>query len=856
MVKRLLAAVLVAFAAFLFSGCAGEKMELEVKATMDGQPAAGASVSVDGVDEGLTGSDGAFVKVLKKKPGAEVAVVVSRELPGYRITPWKKTFLMRLPKDGAVDRYSFDAELEATRYVTIVASEEGLPIADAVVKADGKEAGTTDAKGEFVYEYRQLPKKGVRLMVTKQGYAAWTKKGPLEPGERIVAALTKRVSVTVRALTEDFGHTDGIRGIKMYIGRKYVGRTNDRGVTTWSYDGEPGRKVRLTLSAPGYIPAKWRSTITLQGNVDVDRYFYPATARPIRTAIFRIVSNTPNADLQYVLSQTEKDLADRLFRYSCFKEVPAAALKADMKRHRLKIDRILARGWRKTPLKRTVDMIVVGSVAKDEDGYLIETTFTSSDGKVIHSQIARASSERRISRAAKEIAYAVLEKFPFEGAVIGTDEDRYVINLGEDGYEIERNMEFSLQSPRKNAAGRVTGYRHIGRMRVKKTHDKNSLAVVDELAKGAKVRIGDRVVRNMVREEDREKSTAVVFTKGGLPPDVSPLGGVNVYLNDEWVSTTGDDGKANVPVRLGRKYDLLLYRHGYQQVNDRMRINKDGAVKEYSLTVNNAVFKVDSRPSSAEVFVDDEQIGRTPILDGKPVTLGFHTVRVSLGGDYRDWEEVVEFAKKVEDRTGGRSIVLHKDFLKIGERAEQKGDIDGAITAYESTGRNHPDYSEAHNRLAQLYLDEKGDYDGAIREFENVLSLPENRQLVYKQYAVTFTNLGHAYYEKGNALVPRDREGAAQAFAAAIKNLQKARQNSRFFPTQQYDAAVHDTYYYLALSYHKLYLLTRKPSLLNDADLAWRDYFDFFPKSLEGNSSFEQSRAAAQKYWDQIRKKM
>jgi hypothetical protein len=124
---------------------------------------------------------------------------------------------------------------------------------------------------------------------------------------------------------------------------------------------------------------------------------------------------------------------------------------------------------------------------------------------------------------------------------------------------------------------------------------------------------------------------------------------------------------------------------------------------------------------------------------------------------------------------------------------------------------------------------------------------------VYKQYAVAFTNLGHAYYEKGSSLVQKEREAAAQNFAKAIENLKKAKQNTRFFPNDRYDEAVHDTYYYTALSYHKLYLLTKKPALLNEANLAWREYFDFFPRRLEGNSTFEQSRVAAQQYWDQVR---
>jgi tetratricopeptide (TPR) repeat protein len=159
----------------------------------------------------------------------------------------------------------------------------------------------------------------------------------------------------------------------------------------------------------------------------------------------------------------------------------------------------------------------------------------------------------------------------------------------------------------------------------------------------------------------------------------------------------------------------------------------------------------------------------------------------------------------------------------------------------------------AHRRLAQLYLDKKNDYDSAISEYESVLTLPENQQLVYKQFSVDFMNLGHAYHERGSALAQKDREAAAQAFANAIKNLQTAKQNTRFFPTDHYDEALHDTYYYTALSYHKLYLITRKNTVLNSANLAWREYFDFFPKNLEGKETYVESREAARKYWDQIK---
>ena len=855
MIKLSVRSTLLVLALSMLFACASEKLELEVKARMDGKPAAQAIITVDGEEQGVTDANGAFSKILNKKPGAEVEVVVAKEMPGYRIKPWKTTFLVKLPKSGAVEKYSFDAELPVSRYVTIVAVEKAVPVSDAVVKAGGTEVGKTDAKGEFVYEYKDLPQKGIDLAVSKSGYSVWRRTGAVESGQRLEAALTKRVLIAISALAEEYGQANGIPGIALTIDKKQVGKTDAKGMYTYSYDGEPGRKVQITLAADGYIPATWKTTAVLEGEINLQRYFYPTTPKPIRAGIYRFVGNTPNVDLKDIAAQTETAVANQLFKNTCFREVPTATLQAVVKHAKVNIEKISAKGWRDTQLRKTVDMIILGSVAKEDSGLLIETKFYTSGGKLILSQITRARGAGGINSAAKEIASAVLERFPFEGTVVSAEGERYRINLGRTGYRISSGTEFALMAPRLDESGKISGYRETGKLKVRKAEDTGSWAEVEDLKKGEKITIGDRVVRHMYREGEEEgiRNYFVLSAKGGVPPDVSPLAGVNIYVNDEWLGTTGADGKADVPVRIGSSFNLVLYRHGYQQVSEKVKIEKNKDTKEFVLSVNNSVFKIDSDPPSAEVFVDGEKIGKTPILDGKLVNLGFHTVKVSIGGDYRDWEEVVEFSKKEESRTDDRKIVLSKDYLKIGERAEQNGDIDGAIQAYQSTEKAHPDYSEAHHRLAQIYLDDKNDYDAAIREFENVLSLPENQQLVLKQYAVAFTNLGHAYYEKGSALVQINKDAAAQNFAKALQNLQIAKQNTRFFPTMHYDEAVHDTYYYTALSYHKLYLITKKTTILNSANLAWREYFDFFPKKLEGNSTFEQSREAAQKYWDQIK---
>ncbi|TMH44791.1 MAG: PEGA domain-containing protein [Betaproteobacteria bacterium] len=841
----------ILFATALLGAC-GERLDIEVKASIDGQPASQAKVIVDREELGVTDARGLFTQRLRKKAGTEVEVTVSKEAPGYRIEPWKTAFLVKLPKGDQIVAYRVDADLKATRYVTVRVSEGSTPVPEAKVTVGGKEEGVTDAKGEFVYSYRTQPAKGAEIGVAKTGFSTYRATRQLEPGQVVEVALNRQTVVAIKAMTDEYGRVSGVPGLSVSIDGKTVGKTDAQGSYTYDYRGEPGKKAVIALAAPGYVPATWKTTVRLEGQLNLQHYFYPTAPRPIRIGIYRVVGNTPGVDLKEVAAQAEQALTTQLFKFPAFREVPAERLQAEVNQRKLSIERITTKGWQDSPLRASVDMIVLGSVAKDDGGYLVEVKFHTANGKIIFSEIARARSAGGINGAVRDIASNVIERFPLEGTVVGKEDDRYRINIGKN-WRIGRGTEFTLTAPTFAEGGKVAGYRETGRIEVTRGEDASSLAEVATLKQGEKVQIGDRVVRRIPREggEGDERTYFLLTAKGGVGTDVNPLPGTSVYLNGEWAGATGTNGQAEVPLRLGRNYTLTLYRHGYQQLTDKVKVGKSGEAREFLLAANNVLFKVDSTPSSATVYIDDEQIGKTPIA-GKQITLGFHSVRLTYGEDYRDFFQVMEFTQKEEDRTGERRIVLQKDLLKIGERARQQGDIDGAIKAYASTEREHPDYAEAHRRLGDIYLDEKEDYDRAIAEFEAVLALPENQQLIYKQFAVTFTNLGHAYCEKGNRLVDGDRTAASTYFAKAIKALQTAKQNTRFFPSAEYDEAVHDTYYYTALSYHKLYLMTKQPAVMNSASLAWREYFDFFPKKLEGNPAFVQAREGARRYRDQI----
>ena len=234
------------------------------------------------------------------------------------------------------------------------------------------------------------------------------------------------------------------------------------------------------------------------------------------------------------------------------------------------------------------------------------------------------------------------------------------------------------------------------------------------------------------------------------------------------------------------------------------------------------------------------------------MTLGFHSVKVEIGGDFRPWEEVIEFSGSEETRTGPRKIVLYRDLLKAADRAENARQFEEAIRLYTSASKDHPDYVELRHRLGQLYYDDKRDYDRAIAEFELVQAIPEVDALVFKQFAVVYTNMGKAYYAKGDSLMRKNRNEAMAFFAKAIKALDRARENTRFFPAERHDEAVHDTYYYRALAYHNLYQVTKREQLVSNLELAWNEYHDFFPAKLRGRPEFEHLRESSEKLAKQI----
>lgn len=840
----------------LLSACTRQPVEVEVsvRVILSGKPVLGARVSINGHNAGTTDLDGRVRVRTEGMPGQRMTVDAVLDTPGLKSKPWQGELVLRQDEQESGGQYDIEVVLQG--YVLIVAQSGETSLTGAEILSGEELLGSTGSDGAFEYVYESWPEQGLELTVRKKGYVSKTISVGQEVGNRLEVKLYERAVISLQALSRRGGAEQPLAGVKVWLGDKLIGKTDKDGQLIYHHEGKHGGKAEIRMKAPGHVPSSVSRQLTLEGRQALTRYFFPTDWFAQRLGIHDFAANSAGDNMAAVLKKIQAEFERRLFEETdSFAKVPAERLKMLIKDSRLGLERMTSRGWVGRDIHRELDVLVTGSVSSNGDGgYLIDISFYSAAGEKLSSHVAESGSDGnwRIGRALARIVDDISERYPFEGLITSVEGKHAVVNMGTRHYPLGRKDRFALRKPVRDERGLPVEEKEVGILVMEKRNKKSSVLVMDRSRQGAEAEVGDRVVR-LEPERRRQDGSAVIEVTGGVGDSRTPLSGVNVYVNRDWIGVTALDGKITIPVRVGRDADLILYRHGFRQVTKEIDVEKENQSFSFSMESLVSGLRLSSTPAGANVYIDELNIGKTPIRESYPVPLGFHTVRVSAGGVYRDWEEVVEFNDREENFTGNKKIHLQRDHLRQARRAMRKGDINKAIRELGKAAPEHPDYAEARHRLALIYLDDKGDYEAAIAELEKVTAIPEVRDLVYKQFSVVYTNLGHAYFARGDSLIRKQPKQAVDYFARAVKSLDKARENMRFFPSKEYDQIAHDTYYYTAVSLHNIYAITGDAEVRDSAELAWEQYFDFFPKGLEGRKEYNLIRDAAEKLWRQLR---
>jgi tetratricopeptide (TPR) repeat protein len=809
-------AVVLAFG-LVWSGCRKELPSLTLKfkaVTPQGDALPGVSVEALGKVQGQTDAEGKLSFTFTKEVGEEVALSAALDRPGMQFKPWRQTVVVRKWDDRPETReYAIEAKLEpAALSATIDLQSGGAPATGAEIRIDGKPA-KLDPSGHLTVDLGTNMSRSAKVSVRLKDFQPFEQTASLRAGETFVVPLVKIGAVYGKVLVayEAMERTVPVPGADVALGGKPIGKTDATG--TLKYQA-PDKEGELEVKKDGFLPQPATAKVPPRKAAQIVVALVPREAPVYHLALQPPKSGTPgDAEIDAALPEIGDKLSDQLFSHACFEKAES---------------------------EKTADAVVSVLATRSEGGLLLSVKMAWVKGRPIGG-FAETGKFSRIKALAEAVSSKILEVFPFEGHVLGFEEGRVITSLGS-GKDRHVNKGHAAvlyhwdgSLPPKLAP--------LGRAVVRRVDPDFSRL---ELQKGGQTPVvGDTVVLLPRAAEAAFDSAVALTVKAGREGSERPFADVSVYRDGIWVGVTSAAGEIRVPVGSGEKHVFLFVRGGIKPHQEEIKVGPAPEEKTVLLPQTLARLKLESQPSGARVLVDDAEVGITPLETD--VLLGFHRVKLEVAGEeWRTYDKVMEFKSLEEDYTGARHITLQKNVLSQSDALLQKGDVDGAIALLAQVQPGHPDYSAAHHRLAGIYLDEKQDPAKAIAEYQRVLELPENRELVNKRFAVTFLNLGRAYYLLGTP----------EGYEKSIDELLIARSNKRFFPQDKHDQATHDTLYFLALASHKLYHARGEEGLLQETSARWKEYFDFFPASLQNHEEVKQARAGAEHYYEEVRRKL
>lgn len=791
-------------------------LSVQLKATTpEGEPLPGVSVEALGKAQGRTDAEGKLSFQFVKEAGEEFTVSATLDSPGLQFKPWQQAVVVRKPDTSRPETltYVLEARLEPTTLSAMIEVQAGgAPVAGAEVRIDGKPV-KLDPSGHTTVALAKSLSRSTKVSVRLKDFEPLEQTVVLRAGETVPVSLVKIGVVYGKLLVayESMERMVPVAGADVVLGGKPVGKTDAAGTLKYA---APDKEGTLEVKKEGFLPDLATATAPARKAAQVFALLVPREALVYRLALLPAKSGTPgDAEVEAAVSEIDDKLSDHLFSHTCFE---------------------------KAKDEKSADAVVSVLATKAEGGLLLAVKVAWAKGKPIAGFIETGKFSR-VNSLCDSAASKILEVFPFEGYVLGSEEGRKITSLGSGKDRgVKKGDGVALYHWGGSLPPKLTA---LGKAVVRRVDAEFSRI---ELQKGAQEpAVGDKVVL-LPRAVEAAFSSAVNLTiKAGREGSERPFADVNVYRDGTWVGVSSITGELRVPVAPGEKHAFLFVRSGVAPHQE--TITGGGALEQKTVLMPQTLsrLKLESEPSGARVLVDDEDVGTTPL--DTDVLMGFHRVKVEAAGtEWRAYDKVLEFKALEENYTGGHRIVLQKDLLGQSDALLQKGNVDGAIALLSQAQPGHPDYSAARHRLAGLLLDEKKDPTRAIAEYQKVLELPENRELVNKRFAVTFLNMGRAYFQLGTP----------EGYQKAIDQLLIARNNKRFFPQRQYDEATNDTLYFLALASHKLYYARGGEGLLQETSTRWKEYFDFFPASLQNDPEVKQARAGAEHYYEEVKRKL
>lgn len=141
--------------------------------------------------------------------------------------------------------------------------------------------------------------------------------------------------------------------------------------------------------------------------------------------------------------------------------------------------------------------------------------------------------------------------------------------------------------------------------------------------------------------------------------------------------------------------------------------------------------KLDSNPSEADVYIDDELMGKTPLLI--PVAKGNHNLTIKMDG-FETYKSSITIEPQTILDKNIKLEALSRKLLNDAYTLERKGDIDGAIKLYDEFIARYGDATEVNEALyrkghllisLKRYNDAVNTFDSLVKKYPDALTRAE-----------------------------------------------------------------------------------------------------------------------------------
>ena len=712
--------------------------------------------------------------------------------------------------------------------------------ADSKAKAL-KSACKTNAKGRCIIRFAGLPEGPISFVVAKKGFKTASGQILVKGQARQQVKLVRGMTLDIFALTKIYNHAEGLAQVEVLVDNKRVGFTDHFGHFTYLFSGKKESMLAVTLKAPGHMPEVYETDFVASGPMSLVKYF--ADHMPPQAQVAILTPMPAGSVDQATLNQISGPIHEaikigarkHIFSTAAFKEVPLAILERATRASNSDVANLTRKGWSALPIKVTLDALMVPIIVTGPKNS-IEISMVDSNGHVIaaaREELDNAMDQASIDRAMQIVSEKIIRSYPFEGAVIGKESDKIMVNIGHaQGRGIRSGDLIDVFGVQAELLGDKEKHKKIATLTVREVFDGQSKCSVGWIAPRAMIERGDLVILRPRRSAESSSIKIRVSTHEGKRS--IDVGQANVYLNGHWLGTTDDSGRLYVEAH--GSGSLRVVKHGFREQTLDVKFSPKGNV-DLELTRESSYLRVDSKPGGAAVFVEGRHVGRTPLTVPIPVPSGFVKLRIESGSGFKPYAAVLELEEGTLDLTGNRAIILESDFLSQAQRLSRAGKNSDALKVLSQVPSSHSDYLLARYEAGEILLTVLDNPEKAVTFFDDVLSAEVVKSFSDKRFIGAHINAAVARFRVAEALASKDPAAARSHYQKVIEGIDAVTPHLRFVASDEYNQAVHTVDYHRALARHRLWSTSQDPQMLVDTVKTWRSYLEGDARAIPAEGS-------------------